>query len=430
MFSQLFELQFLYFIGGASCVYIFWLLIAEYKENNKNFNVFLISIWALPLFMSGVSYFIPSFSTPVFGSANRSDTLVIFTQISLGLRASLKSTAFGKGHRTESKVRFYNGIPIFSALIALIYGALTLQGWLQPLYCLLLFSVVLLQKITLKEIQVSTLFALLMAFAVQMAATIDGGLDACRADKCLVSKNILPSELGGNGFGIRLFLLSTVLIVTLAGVKKFSVALFSLYFIVLSGSRTGVVSFIVVLSLTSILGFLRRSRQIRVLKASILILLLGSTIPFLSEFDERSLTRRGLLWQRGRELFYDSPLIGWGPSYWVRLNGETSYAANNGVHNIWLDAAVALGVLGLLLNVAWLIAIFVKIEKHHVVIGPVLLGTLAAASVESVFSFWTFGFGIPVIVTITLLLNTITDSRELDEFQIANDFVSRSSRLV
>ena len=430
MFTQLFELQFVYLIGVASCAYIFRLLIAEYKENNKNFNIFLISIWALPLFMSGVTYFIPSFLTPVFGSAKRSDSLVIFTQISFGLWASLKSTAIGKGHRTGSKVWFYNGIPIFSALIALIYGTLTLQGWLQPLYCLLLFSVLLFQKITLKEIQVSTLFALLVAFAVQIAATINGGLDACRADKCLVSKNILPIELGGNGFGIRLFLMATFLIATLTGVKKFSIALFSLYFIVLSGSRTGAISFIVVLSLTLILGILRESRQIRVLKASILVLLLGSTIPFLSEFDERSLTLRGLLWQRGRELFYDSPLIGWGPSYWVRLNGETSYAANNGVHNIWLDAAVALGVLGLLLNAVWLIAIFVKIEKHHVVIGPVLLGTLAAASVESILSFWTFGLGIPVIVTIILLLNTITDSRESDEFQIANDFDLRSSRLV
>jgi O-antigen ligase len=83
--------------------------------------------------------------------------------------------------------------------------------------------------------------------------------------------------------------------------------------------------------------------------AIVSITVVASLVFAIFPFDSEDFTRRGELWIFAREQISSNLFFGFGASGWVRQNGSSSYFLNYSSHNIWLEAAFSIGLVGLVL---------------------------------------------------------------------------------
>jgi len=369
-------------------------------SKNYTLNWFLVSLFGLPLLVIPLKSSYEFLNYRFVASASNADVILILTQITLGFLNLIRYTGFArKKGNSFPTLNLFSGIPLASACLALIYALTTGQGWLQPVYCILIFGIGAFLRFDYRELKISLLLSLNLGIIGQILSIVIGNnVSQCRADKCIIFSSILNVDSAGNGFGVRILLLTLPLLMIANRAEKPSVLLISFSLILLSGSRTALITlFITFLLYVFIIRVQLVPRHSKISLVSGLVVAL-TVLPVFREFDQRFLTLRGDLWARGRALLSESPFIGHGPSYWVRLNGQDSFFANYGAHNLWMDSGIAFGIIGTLILSTWLIVGYreMRIRSDYFVIS--LLGLVLSASVESTLTFWTFGFAIPLLI--------------------------------
>lgn len=93
-----------------------------------------------------------------------------------------------------------------------------------------------------------------------------------------------------------------------------------------------------------------RGRIVSLITVALALSIIGVQVYVASStwnFD--AFTGRGVLWDRAQILIGQSPLWGYGPSFWVRQDATSAIVANYSSHNLILELLVSTGALGLAL---------------------------------------------------------------------------------
>lgn len=295
----------------------------------------------------------------------------------------------------------------FLLLIVFLGGALGIaqglvlqQSWIQSLFVVAAFSLATkfnhnwTPRIYLQGGYLS-LFVILVALGLKIVFVEP--LASCRTDKCTFS----PLVLSGNQNGLGILILFIGLLLFCYESRKYDPGIiFSTGLLLLiSASRTSILCFAALTLLKLCVNPLSNLRKRFLLKGVVFFSFALSLVPFLNNWTENELTFRGVLWNTGKAFFQESWIIGNGPSFWVRLGRQYSFDANYGTHNIWLDAAVAQGIIGLFCLSAFLYVLYRKIclGDNFLLMIP-FSSVLITGFSESVFSLTRYSFAIPIFL--------------------------------
>jgi O-antigen ligase len=203
-----------------------------------------------------------------------------------------------------------------------------------------------------KEYFQAALFSALVLVAIVVLAqsTLSAGtfFGECRLDKCSAWGMSIGNLSSGNALGLGFSFLG-IMAVALATTTKAKSLLAIAMFVLIDGSsgRTATFSFVLATALfigTSLAAKTRFRRS-----AIVSITVVASLVFAIFPFDSEDFTRRGELWIFAREQISSNLFFGFGASGWVRQNGSSSYFLNYSSHNIWLEAAFSIGLVGLVL---------------------------------------------------------------------------------
>jgi O-Antigen ligase len=106
--------------------------------------------------------------------------------------------------------------------------------------------------------------------------------------------------------------------------------------------------------------------------------------PLLND-ENHSFTGRGALWHRARDIWSEHRWFGGGYGAWIRARQGTSldFVGDYSPHNLWLDIAVATGLIGILLFVGALVAIWrLRASGGGYILGTVLLTIFSLGTLE------------------------------------------------
>lgn|GEM_PF-7110948 len=385
------------------------------------YNWLLICVWGVEPFVNALNTTIPSLSSPFLGGKLTPGEIVIYSTdlISATFYGIRQKNGISKVRSNGSDFRiisqYVRVVPAFLAFIALLEAFALNQGWIQPLFCCSLFVVCANLRISSADVIKSAKFSLLLLTLGQLIPVLMGtGLEVCRLDKCFLSSQVFTTLNAGNRLGLELLFLASFLLPLITGGARIVFGILILYLSILSGSRTGVgvLLFIVVLILLE--NVLAKKLQDLFLRLCLCALLTISVIPALLTFGGSAFTYRGVLWEFAKNLISSSPWTGYGPSYWVRLGLQNGFDANYGTHNIWLDCSVALGVWANVFLLFWILLTFRGFAQRFPTGRYLILALVAAGTVESVLSFWSTAFTIPVIVSAIIFASGSDCSPEMN----------------
>jgi len=174
----------------------------------------------------------------------------------------------------------------------------------------------------------------------------DSFYGVCRLDKCSVWGSSIGNLSSGNALGLSISFIGIIGIALAQGaMSKIQLGLSALILIDAASGRTATVAYIASVILFFVLVQFVKLGAIRKIILGLVVILSGlfSLIPFSPD----SFTYRGQLWIFAREEISKNIFFGYGASSWVRQNGSSSYALNYSSHNLWLEAAYSIGLVGL-----------------------------------------------------------------------------------
>lgn len=191
-------------------------------------------------------------------------------------------------------------------------------------------------------------------------------IGVCRLDKCSMFGEVLTSPITNNGNFAGLAV-AILLPFALLGLPKFPMlmtAAAGLAMVELSGSRSAAIAAWIVTAVV-MLSSKNWSRRSWIAGTVLFATLAASIVTAVGDFPPSFATWRGGLWIRARELFFESPVFGFGPYYWSEQPQEVSFIANYSPHNFWLEAAVSGGVIGLVCMAAAGITLLRSVDKQE-----------------------------------------------------------------
>jgi len=161
--------------------------------------------------------------------------------------------------------------------------------------------------------------------------------------------------LGALGNSLGIYLAAAAAVTFLAATTWYGFALAfwgSLLCVEITVSRSGLVAWVIAVGVWICYVLAKRIRsRIPVTTASLLVCTTAALIPF-RDWRPSDLTFRPVLWWQALRLFEESPLFGYGPSYWARdetgFRSGSNFAltANYSTHNILLEMLISAGLLG------------------------------------------------------------------------------------
>lgn len=168
----------------------------------------------------------------------------------------------------------------------------------------------------------------------------------CRADKCnFFGAVITPFGVQSNFMSMTFALMAPFLLYFLSGRKLILASIAILINVNLTGGRTGLFAAVLVV-LTVLLMKSNIMRNIRGIYSAVLgICLLISLIPIVFSFPNEAFSGRGFLWRVAKAESTESPFLGAGPSFWVRLSENSSMISYYSAHNLWLEVATSAGII-------------------------------------------------------------------------------------
>ena len=275
-------------------------------------------------------------------------------------------------------------------LVALLDGLILDQTTKYPMLFLFL-SLPFLRTYASKVISINVRSIVLISIAIRLAIhsfsfflQSQPQVGSCRADKCnFFGAFITPFGLQSNFMSMTFALMATFLLYFLSG-KKFLFA--SIAIVVntdLAGGRTGLFASIVSV-LTVLLMKSNRLKNSRGFHS--LVLFFGfviSLIPVVFRFPSEAFSERGFLWELAKFESIQSPFLGAGPSFWVRLGETTSTKSFYSAHNLWLEIAASTGIIAALCFFVGFARLSYTVPKaNREFIVPIVISFLMCGTLE------------------------------------------------
>ncbi|TSD93178.1 O-antigen ligase family protein [Skermania sp. ID1734] len=291
-------------------------------------------------------------------------------------------------------------------------------------------------KITLDQVALGcrlSIATMLVCFAVLATFWPSSVLLPCPTFKCSILNQVLTVQFtsgnyGGIGNLVGIFLV-LLLPFALARIDVKCILLLASSVLlagVVAGSRTALIAFVIA-AVVPLAARLRPSIHVVVAWCAFAGALIFSMLPLYYPYRGTSFTLRGYLWDRAKQLITENPIVGHGPGFWRSQGDSAVFQANYSAHNIWLDVAVSVGLLGIAVIV---IAVGYHIAHASQAMKPYLVGyyatVLALCAFESVYVPYYLGIA-PIAALLPLLADyrdSTTASPEevtLTEFQPAPD---------
>jgi len=276
-------------------------------------------------------------------------------------------------------------------LVALLNGIILNQTTMYPLLFLIL-TLPFLRTYTPEKMSVNVRNLICVAVSIRLIfhflavlLQVQPQVGNCRADKCnFFGAVITPFGLQSNFISMTFALMAPFLLYFLGGRKLILASMAILVNVDLTGGRTGLFAAVLVV-LTVLLMKSNLLRRIRGIYSAVLgIGLLISLIPVAFSFPNEAFSGRGFLWRLAKATSMESPLLGAGPSFWVRLSENSSTISYYSAHNLWLEVAASAGIIAALcffLGFARLLYSVPNSDKGFmlpIIISFVICGTLEA----------------------------------------------------
>lgn len=247
-------------------------------------------------------------------------------------------------------------VPIASGLLVVFFGVVFAhiaggQAALMPILSLVLFAPALIApragwNLTGIRSGLSAGLAVTLVVLSTLVVALPSALvGACRFDKCSVWGTSLGEAGAGNALGLFFAASTGIMLLSCRGLVSFLLtASAGLVLVDATSSRSAFYAYIV--AVIAAVAFQTR-RLIIAQLAALTVAIAAVVIPYLgwTGFD---LTGRAILWQVARELFAESPLFGWGASYWVGQSEVPQIVANYSAHSIVPEMLVTAGLVGLI----------------------------------------------------------------------------------
>lgn len=206
----------------------------------------------------------------------------------------------------------------------------------------------------------------------------------CRQDKCSVFGAVLtPFGTQSNQLSMTYSLIAAYLLTFVKG-RIFALATVALIVNTeISGGRTGL------LSLVSVILCVLITKRYKVVKRfdfacmTLFPALILSCAPLFLNFSDNSFTGRAYLWDWAKHEIMNHPILGVGPSFWVRLSETTSSSSFYSAHNIWLELSISTGLISAILFSLGFISIFFSVPLWRVsFVTPILVSFLVSGAFE------------------------------------------------
>lgn len=241
------------------------------------------------------------------------------------------------------------------------------------------------------------------------AVNLSSGFEDCRLDKCGPMGVLFLGALGNeNALGLALALSFPFVLLAFRGYARWIFGSYMFAMIYLSGSRVALGAAVVTLGVAFVCnprieGGSTRGRLPAVATLTGLVAMAaGWIIPF-STTDLTAFSGRGRIWDIAKSSIVESPWLGSGAEAWRALvhAGEISAAGAYSTHNLWVDALLTTGVIGLALVVLLLVTI-VKASSPWLIALP-LITVLTVGILELPWTFAAMNWLVWVLPALLLL---------------------------
>lgn len=185
---------------------------------------------------------------------------------------------------------------------------------------------------------------LLIVLAVTSPADMIG---QCRSDKCSIWGESLGTVGTGNALGLFVALMGPITAIFANRLKPGVLITVGSYLLVdLTSSRSALTAWGIGMAVVMVFVLCRKARW-RWPIGLTAVLVSGAVIVIpLWPWREGTFTGRSELWQSALVLFQQSPLFGFGSSYWVGQSATSSISANYATHNLLTEMLVSGGLVG------------------------------------------------------------------------------------
>ena len=254
-----------------------------------------------------------------------------------------------------------------------------------------------------------SLLWILVAVSATSFAAPENVIGPCRLDKCSAFGEVLTSPITNNGnfIGVAIAILLPLALLGLRMFPLILTSIVSLAMVEASGSRSAALAAWVVVTVV-VVASRNWGRNRWIAWVALFGALAASIVTAVGSFPREFATFRGGLWERAQELFLASPTLGYGPTYWSRQPLELSLTANYSPHNIWLEFAVAGGLVWIFCIASAGVTLIIHTEKNEryalvmMLLSVLALGALEAPIQPGKFGLAPFAHMLPLIIGASL----------------------------
>lgn len=341
--------------------------------------------WAVAVFATGG---IGSMASFTFVSLTPDQVTLVRTIAIIAIGLAIMVTAAFRKALVLSPI----GLLLSPYLAILILPLLSGQQVLMPILSLLMFAPVIfrprerysfLSLVHGAKTGITITLITLSALSLTMNSNIIG---PCRFDKCSIWGQSLGTEGTGNALGMILAVSATVTLMSARNLwASISIALSSLILVDMTSSRSAIYGLYVGLGVVLAYKLTAWTRN----RTWVLLALAGTAsavvwLP-LQRWSGDEFTGRATLWRYALQLMEQSPVIGYGSSFWVSGTGSDGISRNYSTHNYFTESLITSGILGTaLLVLAILVACFGKQFPSSTFATGVFAAILGASLTEVV----------------------------------------------
>ncbi len=199
----------------------------------------------------------------------------------------------------------------------------------------------------------------LIALIICTLAFPHATIGQCRGDKCSVWGMALGPLGTGNAFGVYLaFIAGIAIAISRTPWAAIIAILASAILVDATSSRSAILAWAITVVAALVLRWVRPRHSANVLRLLCLATAALTAYFAFHTWKSEDFTGRANLWVVAREKFAESPLFGFGPSFWVRQDRTSYVVSNYATHNLLLEVLVSAGVVGafaLLLSLIYLV---------------------------------------------------------------------------
>jgi len=258
----------------------------------------------------------------------------------------------------------------FMILVAFAVGS---GDWLMPLSSLAVFLPCLIvpsRGYSLQAIKAGVAVATALALGVigSLALIFPRGMvGQCRGDKCSLWGESLGMIGTGNALGLFLAVAGAICaLLATRMISFFLISFASLMLVDLTSSRSAIVALGLGLVVALAFKISMSTDASWPLVSSVILLAAAALIIPLWPWTQNAFTGRSELWERALVLLSESPLFGYGSSYWVSQTTTSALTANYATHNLFAEVLVSSGIVGAMVLALAVISVLVRAERGAV----------------------------------------------------------------